>query len=100
LLLIRFFGIQGMVWTFFLVKPVQAFFLWIESRKIFEFRVNKVKLFYVPFLFMAVVTASEWMATDATRLYVHGAQLVASCLLVWFAYRREIIPVFRKLAGH
>jgi O-antigen/teichoic acid export membrane protein len=95
-LLIKLFGIQGMVWTFFLVKPVQAFFLWLESRKVFDFQVNNLKIFYLPVLFMVVVIGSEWMAKGSWRLPVHGLQLLASCVLVWFAYRKEIIPLLRK----
>jgi O-antigen/teichoic acid export membrane protein len=95
-LLIRQFGVVGMVWTFFLVKPVQAFFLYLESRKFFDFKVNNLKIYYLPVLFMTVVIGSEWMATDTTRFYFHAAQLLASMALVWFAYRREIIPLLRK----
>jgi hypothetical protein len=91
------FGIIGMVWTFFLVKPVQAFFLYLESRKFFDFNVNKLKIYYLPVLFMAIVLGSEWMATEATRIWFHAAQLLASTALVWFAYRREIVPLVRKL---
>jgi O-antigen/teichoic acid export membrane protein len=97
ILLMKQFGIIGMVWTFFLVKPVQAFFLYLESRKFFDFNVNKLKIYYLPVLFMAIVLGSEWMATEATRIWFHAAQLLASTALVWFAYRREIVPLVRKL---
>jgi O-antigen/teichoic acid export membrane protein len=99
ILLIKLFGIQGMVWTFFLVKPVQAFFLWLESRKTFDFRVNNLKIFYLPVLFMAFVIGSEWLTAFTSRLLVHGLQLIVSGLLVWFAYRREIIPLLRNRRG-
>jgi O-antigen/teichoic acid export membrane protein len=97
ILLMKQFGIIGMVWTFFLVKPVQAFFLYLESRKFFDFNVNRVKIYYLPLLFMAIVIGSEWMATETTRIYFHAAQLLASMTLVWLAYRREILPLVRKL---
>jgi len=97
ILLMKQFGIIGMVWTFFLVKPVQAFFLFLESRKFFDFNVNRVKIYYLPLLFMAIVIGSEWMATETTRIYFHAAQLLASMTLVWLAYRREILPLVRKL---
>ncbi len=98
-LLIKLFGIQGMVWTFFLVKPVQAFILWLESRKVFSYRVNRFKVYYLPILFMAVVIGSEWLAEAAGRLLIHGIQLLASCILVWIAYRREIMQLVLKRAG-
>ena len=96
LMLTKFFGIQGMVWTFFLVKPIQALFMWIESRKVFTFTVNRIKIFYIPFLFLGFVVGSEWLVTEGNRIIIHVAQCLVSIILVWLAYRREIISLLRK----
>ncbi|MCK7539646.1 MAG: hypothetical protein MZV63_56415 [Marinilabiliales bacterium] len=41
-----------------------------------------MKIYYLPVLFMAIVIGSEWMATEATRIWFHAAQLLASTVLV------------------
>jgi O-antigen/teichoic acid export membrane protein len=96
ILLMHFFGLQGMVWTYFLVKPFQALFMFLESRRIYKFRVNRTKIFFLPVAFMMLVILSELFAREGTRLITQAAVVLASGLLVWFAYRREAMPILRK----
>jgi len=95
--LIYFLGLPGAAIANFLVKPVQAFFMFLESRKVFRFKVNKLKILFLPILFITVVLCSEWLATDVTRNFIHAGQLLTSIALVWLAYRKEIIPMMRKI---
>jgi O-antigen/teichoic acid export membrane protein len=97
IILIKYFGLIGAVWTNFLVKPVQAFFLFLESRKIFTFKVNKWKILYLPVIYIGFVIISEAFATNATRFYIEIGQFITSVILVWFAYRRELVPFLSKL---
>ncbi|MEI6456007.1 MAG: oligosaccharide flippase family protein [bacterium] len=92
-LLIYRFGLMGAVWANFLVKPVQAFFLWIESRKIFTFRLNPWKIFYLPLIFIAVGIGSEIFATDQNRIWLAAGQLLLALGLVWFTYRNELLTL-------
>ena len=96
ILLIRYFGIMGAVWANFLVKPVQALFVYFESRKIFSFTFNRWKIVYLPVIFILIGIAFEMAATENTRLYLNIGQMVVSLLLVSFAYRNEILPLIRK----
>lgn len=95
--LIYFLGLPGAAIANFLVKPVQAFFMFLESRKVFRFKVNKLKILFLPILFILVVLCSEWLATDVTRNFIHAGQLLISITLVWLAYRKEISPMMRKI---
>jgi hypothetical protein len=90
LLMIRFFGLEGAIWTFFLVKPVQALFLYFESRKIFTFRFNPVKMFLLPLVYVLTVVLSQFFITEENRIFIHIAQLALCIILVSFAYRREL----------
>jgi O-antigen/teichoic acid export membrane protein len=94
--LIYLYGLLGAVWANFLVKPVQVLFMYIESRKVFEYRLNLWKLVYLPLIFIAVVLISESVASNETRLLFESGQLVVAVALVLLVYRKEVIPVIRE----
>jgi len=95
-LLIKYFGIMGAVWANFLVKPIQALVVYSESRKIFRFEFNRWKIVYLPVIFILIGVVCEIITTQNTRLYFNILQLMISLLLVFFAYRNELIPLLRK----
>jgi len=95
-LLVYRFGLMGAVWSNFLVKPVQAFFLWLESRKIFTFRLNIWKIFYLPLIFICTVIFSEFFTNNGNRLWFGAGQLLVSLALVWFTYRNELLLMIPK----
>ncbi|MBE0646312.1 MAG: lipopolysaccharide biosynthesis protein [Bacteroidales bacterium] len=97
IVLIHFFGLMGAVWVNFLVKPIQAFFLYLEARKVFTFRFNKWKILYLPIIFMVVVLSSEILITDSTRLLFHAGQLLLSCTMIYFIYRKEMVFVVKNV---
>jgi O-antigen/teichoic acid export membrane protein len=94
--LIYRYGLMGAVWANFLVKPVQALFLWMESRKVFKFRVNGWKIFYLPIIFIGIVLFSELFTNDQNRLSFAAGQFLLSLGLVWFTYRKELILLIPK----
>lgn len=96
IILIHFFGLMGAVYVNFLVKPIQALFLYLEARKVFTFRFNKWKILYLPLIFMGVVIGSEILITDATRMVFHLGQLLLSCLMIYFIYRKELVFVVKN----
>jgi len=95
--MIQWLGLMGAVWVNFLVKPLQALLLYLESRKVFHYSFNPWKIIYLPVIFMSLVLVSEAFITNQTRILFHAAQLLASILLVWFAYRRELVPFVRGM---
>ncbi len=93
--MIQWLGLMGAVWVNFMVKPLQALLLYLESRKVFHYSFNPWKIIYLPVIFMLVVLISEIFITNQTRIFFHAGQLLVSILLVWFAYRRELVPLIR-----
>lgn len=98
-ILIRYYGLMGAVWANFLVKPVEVFLLYLESRKVFRFRFNRWKILYSPLIFILYVIATEFLKTDGNRLYIGLSQMALSFVLVWFTYRKELIPMIRDRLG-
>jgi O-antigen/teichoic acid export membrane protein len=94
--LIYYFGLIGAVWANFLVKPLQVIFMYIESRKVFDYKFNLWKLVYLPIIFIAVVLISESIASNETRLFMEIGQLVIAVSMVFLVYRKEVIPIIRE----
>jgi O-antigen/teichoic acid export membrane protein len=94
--LIHFFGIIGAVWTNFMVKPVQALLMYLECRKVYTFRINAFKLFYTPVIYILLVVISESLAPPELKFEIEMGQLFAAIVLVYFAYRKELIPLVGK----
>jgi len=94
--LVKYYGLTGAVWANFLGKPIQVVFMYIESRKVFEYRMNLWKLVYLPLIFIAVVLVSEWVATDSNRRLFELGQLLLAVTMVLLAYRKELMPVIRE----
>jgi O-antigen/teichoic acid export membrane protein len=96
IILIHFFGIIGAVWTNFLVKPVQALLMYFECRKVYTFKVNAWKLFYTPVIYILMVIISETLAPASLKFQVEIGQFIVALILVYFAYRKELVPMVRK----
>ena len=95
-LLVWKFGLMGAVWSNFLVKPVQALFLYFESRKIFRFRMNNWKIFYLPLIFIVVVIICQFFTNEKNLLWFASGQLVLSVALVFLTYRKELAILFSQ----
>ncbi|MCX6268204.1 MAG: polysaccharide biosynthesis C-terminal domain-containing protein [Bacteroidetes bacterium] len=94
--LIHYFGLIGAVWAKFLVKPVQLLLLFIESRKIYDYKINLWKLVYTPVIFVVIVMISQFTASPETRVFFETGQLVIVFVMVSLVYRKELIPIIRE----
>jgi len=94
--LIKYFGIMGAVWTNFLVKPLQAILLYVESRKVFSYKLNQWKLVYIPVIFIFVVLISEILSKNFPKIYFQIGHCFIAFILLYFAYRKEIILLISK----
>ncbi|MCX6304728.1 MAG: oligosaccharide flippase family protein [Bacteroidetes bacterium] len=97
--LIHYFGIIGAVWTNFMVKPVQALLMYFECRKVYSFKLNAWKIFYTPAIYILAVIISETIAPAGMKFRIEIGQFVVAVILVYFAYRKELIPLARKYMG-
>ena len=97
ILLIRFFGLMGAVWTNFLVKVLQAFLMWMECRKVYTLKVNPWKIFYTPLIYICFVLLTETFIPLPWKFRAEIGQFIVSCFLVYFAYRKELGPFVLKI---
>ncbi len=87
------FGLMGAVWSNFLVKPVQALFLYLESKKIFRFRLNNWKIFYLPILVIILTLIGQFFINEKNLLWFAAGQLLVSFSLVFATYRKELLSL-------
>lgn len=88
--LIKYFGLWGAVWAGFIVKLLQVFFLYVETRKIFTYSFNKVKQIFLPLGYVIIIIISEVIMVEKYRFLIHISQMIFIGILVFWVYRREI----------
>ncbi|MBC8491042.1 MAG: oligosaccharide flippase family protein [Candidatus Marinimicrobia bacterium] len=98
IVMIKMFGLWGAVLTNILIKIVQAIFLYLESRKVFQYKINKWKIVYFPILVIMLVFASEIFISSGYRIWAAGFQLIFTCALIYLTYRRELSELVGKLS--
>jgi O-antigen/teichoic acid export membrane protein len=96
LVLIKYFSLWGAVAANLIVKPFQAFILYLFSRKIFKFKINIWKMVYLPVLFIIIILASELFFPNIDRVIIGSLQFVITGLLVVLVYRHELKSFFPK----
>jgi len=87
------FGLMGAVFSNFLIKPVQAFFLYLESRKFFTYRLNMWKLIYMPFVVIVCGLLLYVFMPDKTGVIPALVQFAITAGLVYFTYKNELMLV-------
>ncbi len=92
-LLVWKFGLWGAVFANFLIKPVQAFFLYLESRKVFTYHLNQWKLIYMPFVVIVTGLILYCFLPDRTGIIPGCIQFVITAVLVYFTYKKELLQI-------
>jgi O-antigen/teichoic acid export membrane protein len=98
-ILIKYFGLWGAVWAGFIVKILQVLFLYTETRNIFTYTFNKVKLIYLPLLYIIIIVLSEIFMNENYRMIIQVVQMVLSFSIVFWVYRKELLLVAKPILG-
>ena len=97
--LIKYFGLWGAVWSGFIVKVLQILFLYIETRKIFTYTFNKVKQIYLPLLYAIIIILSEIFMAENYRMIIQIIQMFIIFSLVFWVYRKELPFLLKPVIG-
>lgn len=89
--MIKSMGLWGLVWSTLLTKVLQNIFLYIEARRFFEFRFNKMKMIFLPLLVILTISVSEFILSSQPLLLKHLVQFLFSTAMVFLAYRKEVV---------
>ena len=95
-LMAKQWGLTGVVWSVVITKPVQVYFLYLESKKIFQFKFNKMKVLLLPLLFSILIILTEQFLTGRINsLLVHCMELIMGSILVFLIYRKELSSLLK-----
>jgi len=88
---VKYMGLMGAVWVNFLIKILQVFFLYLETRKTFTLEFNHVKLLYLP-LFFCFITCVFYFAIKLFSLnyLVWCFHMLIVYASVYFVFRKEL----------
>lgn len=95
ILLIKYLGIWGAVWSYFLVRPVQVFMLWLEIRKIYSFHFNIVKMIFIPVGYIICVILLT-ILNPFSDIFPIVIQAIIAFVAVLFVYRNESLALVKS----
>jgi O-antigen/teichoic acid export membrane protein len=95
-IMLKVWGLHGMAWSILITKPIQVFFLYLESKKIIQYQLNSVKVFLLPCVFLIIVVLIEYfLFMKIASLLIHLIEFLVGVLMLLFVYRKEL-PVLLK----
>ena len=94
---IKEFGLIGIVYAGLLSKFIQVFLLYLGSRKVFTFKVNKTKQYYLPLFYVFLSLASFFALHRNPGLWVYSLQLVIIYIAIILVFRKELIQLLGEL---
>jgi len=93
---IREFGLIGIVYAGLLSKFFQVFLLYLGSRKVFTFKVNNVKQFYLPLFYTALCIISFFAFHRHPGILVYLFQLLIIYIAVILVFRKELLQMIEE----
>jgi O-antigen/teichoic acid export membrane protein len=96
IIFIKYFDLIGAVYAVLIAKILQVLFTYFESRKIFKYSFNKVKLIWLPLISILIVIISEQFAFYINRMIIEAFQLIIIYSLVFIVYKNEIQTLLKE----
>ncbi len=93
---IREFGLLGVVYAGFLSKFIQVFLLYLGSRRVFVFKVNRIKQFYLPLFYVSICLFSFFAFHKNPGLWVYCLQLIIIYIAVILVFRKELLQMLEE----
>lgn len=90
IIFIRYFGIWGAVWSYFLVKPLQVILFRLECKNLFTFNFNKIKMFVLPIFYAAVVLGTYFLLGNSHYFLMAGIQLAVGAIAGLVVFKNEL----------
>ncbi|MBI4945111.1 MAG: oligosaccharide flippase family protein [Bacteroidetes bacterium] len=98
ILMVKQWGLMGVVWSMLITKPIQVLFLSYESKKIFQFTFNEMKLLVMPLAYLLIVIfADVFLREKINSIVLHAIELVLAGGMIFLVYRNEIKTLLQSL---
>jgi O-antigen/teichoic acid export membrane protein len=89
-LMVQYFGLWGAAWSSFLSKLVVAYFIYLGSRKVYQFTINVKKQIYLPLTYIIMMLMIDQLISQNHNYLGYGISVILGSTLVFFVFRREI----------
>jgi O-antigen/teichoic acid export membrane protein len=97
-LMIKQWGLTGVVWSVLITKPIQVLLLGYESSKIFSFTFNKIKLFVLPVVYLLIVICGDiFLSEKINSFLLHAFEFVIAGGMIFLIYRNEIKMLLQSI---
>jgi O-antigen/teichoic acid export membrane protein len=97
IILVKQYGLWGALWAAVLTKPVQAFFMYLESRKLIQFTYNRMKMIGMPVLYSIMVICGEIYLKSINQYLLHLAEMIITTAIIFLLFRKELVKSFQKI---
>ena len=92
----KYFGIMGIILSSLIVKIIQPIVMSIFTKNIFSYSFNKLKIIYLPLLFLGFVLITHYFINTFSIYLIYSAQLLFALCAVYLVYKNELIFVANK----
>jgi hypothetical protein len=91
-----YFGIMGIILSSLFVKIIQPIVISYFAKDLFEYNFNKLKLIYLPLIFLGLVLISQYFINSFSIYLIYATQLLFAITSVYLVYKNELIFVIQK----
>lgn len=91
-----YFGIMGIIVSSIFVKMIQPLIMAFFTKDVFSYNFNKLKIIYLPILFLLIVLISQYFMDTVAFLWLYFIQFVFITSIVYLVYKNEFIFVAKK----
>ncbi len=91
-----YFGIMGIILSSLFVKILQPIVIRQFSKDVFTFSFNKLKIIYLPGIFLGVVLISQYFINSVPVYVIYSIQLLIAVTAVYLVYKNELLFIVNK----
>lgn len=94
IILVKYLGFNGILLAFVLSKPFQILFVYFESNKYYDLKINYVKQIFLPVFLVTIVLALQILIQNNQTYWYNPFIALIILVITLIFYRKEIRPLY------
>lgn len=90
----KYLGFNGILLAFVLSKPFQILFVFLESKKHFDLKINYIKQIFLPIILVIIVICLQLIIPNNQTYWYNPFIAILILSITLFFYRNEIKPLY------
>ena len=95
-ILIKLYGIWGAIAVFVVIKPIQIWLMYRESKKFFKIKFNFFKILFLPLIYTILIITIQLLFPNKNLFLRNSIICFFTYLLIFWVFRNEIKLTFEK----